>query len=111
MSNETFVDANAAAQFFGIKRRFLLDLSRKGIRGAYPVGTGEIRKRWIFRISELAEALAPNSSVTVHPPVGRLGGATRFSPAPMNITRDVVLRRPVQRDTRYDPNIRQSPLK
>jgi hypothetical protein len=54
---EPFVSADAAAQFLSIGRRFLLSLARRGIAGAYPVGTGEYRRRWIFRLSELAAAI------------------------------------------------------
>jgi hypothetical protein len=54
---EPFVSADTAAQFLSIGRRFLLSLARRGIAGAYPVGTGECRRRWIFRLSELAAAI------------------------------------------------------
>lgn len=53
---EPFVSADIAARFLGIKRRMLLDLARKGIAGAYPI-TGERRKTWIFRLSELGVAI------------------------------------------------------
>ena len=55
---EPFVSADVAAQFLGIKRRMLLSMARMGIPGAYPIGTGKIRKQWIFRISELTTAVA-----------------------------------------------------
>jgi hypothetical protein len=54
---EPFVSAQEAAKFIGIGRRFLLDLARHGIIGAYPIGTGELRKNWVFRLSELAAAI------------------------------------------------------
>ena len=54
---EPFVSAQEAARFIGIRRRFLLDLARHGITGAYPLGTGELRKTWVFRLSELAAAI------------------------------------------------------
>ena len=54
---EPFVSAQEAAKFIGIRRRFLLDLARHGITGAYPLGTGELRKTWVFRLSELAAAI------------------------------------------------------
>jgi hypothetical protein len=53
---EGFVSAAVAADFLGINRRMLLDLARRGIGGAYPI-TGERRKRWIFRLSELGIAI------------------------------------------------------
>jgi hypothetical protein len=54
---EGFVSASAAARFLGINRRMLLALARRGIAGAYPIGTGDIRKTWIFRLSELGVAI------------------------------------------------------
>jgi hypothetical protein len=59
---EPFVPAEVAAEFVGIKRRFLLTLARKGIAGAYPLGTGSIRNIWVFRLSELLEAIARRKS-------------------------------------------------
>ena len=53
---EPFVSAEVAAEFVGIKRRFLLALARKGIPGAYPLGGG-IRRTWVFRLTELASAI------------------------------------------------------
>lgn len=50
------MSAAVAADFLGINRRMLLDLARRGIGGAYPI-TGERRKRWIFRLSELGIAI------------------------------------------------------
>ncbi len=58
---EPFVSAEEAASFLGVKRRFLLSLARRGIAGAYALGTGEIRKTWVFRLSELAAAIDPKT--------------------------------------------------
>ena len=58
---EPFVSAEEAANFLGVKRRFLLSLARRGIAGAYALGTGEIRKTWVFRLSELAAAIDPKT--------------------------------------------------
>jgi hypothetical protein len=55
---EPFVCADEAARFLGVKRRFVLELARKGMTGAYGLGTGTIRKVWVFRLSELAAAIA-----------------------------------------------------
>lgn len=57
MKNEPYVSAQKAADFLGIRKRFLLDLARQGIAGSYSIGTGEQRKRWIFRLSELGIAI------------------------------------------------------
>jgi len=58
MNPEPFVSADEAAQFLAVKRRYLLVLARKGIAGAYPLGTGSKRKIWVFRLSELAASIA-----------------------------------------------------
>ena len=58
MTPEPFVSAEQAAQFLSIKRRYLLALARRGIAGAYALGTGTVRKIWVFRLSELAAAIA-----------------------------------------------------
>src|SRR5438132_6774889 len=59
---EPFVSADQAAQFLCVKRRFLLELARRGITGAYALGTGNKRKIWAFRISELAASAARNET-------------------------------------------------
>jgi len=60
---EPFVSADEAAEFLSIDRRFLLALARRGIAGAYPLGTGECRRTWVFRLTELAAAIASKSTV------------------------------------------------
>ena len=61
MTQEPFVPANEAAKFMGINRRLLLAMARKGMAGAYPVGTGDFRKTWVFRLSELSAAIDPKT--------------------------------------------------
>ena len=56
---EPFVSADEAAKFLSITRPFLLSLARRGIGGSYALGTGELRKKWVFRLSELAAAIDP----------------------------------------------------
>src|SRR5271165_4663193 len=58
---EPFVSAEEAAHFLSIKRRYLLTLARRGIAGAYAIGTGSMRRVWVFRLSELASAVAEQS--------------------------------------------------
>ena len=55
---EPFVSPDEAARFLSVTRRYVLELARKGIAGAYPLGTGKIRSLWVFRLSELAAAVA-----------------------------------------------------
>lgn len=58
---EPFVSADEAARFLSVKRRYVLELARRGIAGAYALGTGSKRKIWVFRLSELATAVAGKS--------------------------------------------------
>ena len=67
MTPEPFVSADIAAQFLAIKRRYLLALARRGIAGAYAIGTGSMRKVWVFRLSELATALQEQNSLISKP--------------------------------------------
>jgi len=65
---EPFVSADEAAQFLCIKRRYLLELARRGIAGAYALGTGSKRKIWVFRLSELAASIVRNETSVPNPP-------------------------------------------
>jgi hypothetical protein len=85
MTPEPFVSAKEAANFVGISRRFLTELARRGIAGAYPLGTGYLRKTWVFRLSELAAAIDRKEGLDY--------------------------RRPPQSERAYHPLIRRSPLK
>ena len=59
---EPFVSADEAARFLSVSRRHLLALARRGLVGGYPLGTGRQRRVWVFRLSELASAIAsPNT--------------------------------------------------
>jgi len=64
---EPFVSAEVAAKFLGIKKRMLLSMARMGIAGAYGVGTGNVRKHWIFRLSELTSTIAEKKSASLDP--------------------------------------------
>ena len=59
---EPFASADEAAQFLCVKRRYLLELARRGIAGAYALGTGGKRKIWVFRLSELAASVVQNET-------------------------------------------------
>jgi hypothetical protein len=54
---EPFVDAERAAEFVAVSPRYLLDLARKGLLPAYPLGTG-VRRVWRFKLSEIDAALS-----------------------------------------------------
>jgi hypothetical protein len=60
LSPEPFVSADEAALFLCVKRRYLLELARRGMTGAYALGTGGKRKLWVFRLSELAASVVRN---------------------------------------------------
>jgi hypothetical protein len=53
---EPFVDPVRAAEFLSIRPRRLLDLARKNVLPAYPIGRGQ-RRVWRFRLSELATSV------------------------------------------------------
>jgi hypothetical protein len=61
---EPFASADEAAVFLSISRRYLLSLARGGLAGAYALGTGTQRKIWVFRLSELADAIVLRSANT-----------------------------------------------
>jgi hypothetical protein len=65
---EPFVSADEAAQFLCVKRRYLLELARRGITGAYALGTGSKRKIWVFRLSELAASIVRSETSIPKPP-------------------------------------------
>ena len=65
---EPFVSAEEAARFLSVKRRYLLALARMGIAGAYAIGTGTMRKVWVFRLSELSTAIANRNTPISKPP-------------------------------------------
>ena len=66
-SPERFVSADEAARFLSVTRRYVLELARRGIQGAYPIGTGRQRKVWVFRLSELAAAvMQKETSAPIH---------------------------------------------
>jgi hypothetical protein len=65
---EPFVSADEAAQFLCVKRRYLLELARRGIAGAYALGAGSKRKIWVFRLSELAGSVERNETPIPKPP-------------------------------------------
>jgi len=57
---EPFVDAVAAGEFLHLRPRRVLELARRGVLPAYPLGDGE-RRIWRFRLSELASTLCSRS--------------------------------------------------
>jgi hypothetical protein len=77
MTEEPFVSAEDAAAFLSVTRRHLLALARRGIDGAYPLGTGTKRRVWVFRLSELAAAIVDKKQPTKVIPNGADRGMIR----------------------------------
>jgi len=55
---EHFVDANALAEHLSVKRRQILEMTRRGIIPGYPLGVGKSRMVWRYKISEVEAAIA-----------------------------------------------------
>ena len=53
---EPYVDADMAAAFLSLRRRRVLELARRDLIPAHPLGEG-CRKVWRFRLSELDAAM------------------------------------------------------
>jgi excisionase family DNA binding protein len=54
---ERFVDSSVAAKFLSVSKKWILLLAQQGEIPAYPLGLGQQRRIWRFRLSELAEAM------------------------------------------------------
>jgi len=57
---EPFVDATEAGEFLRLRPRQVLELARRGVLPAHPLGDGQ-RRVWRFRLSELASAICSRS--------------------------------------------------
>jgi excisionase family DNA binding protein len=57
MTPERFVTADDVAEHLKITRRQVLEMTRKGIIPAYPLGVGQYRKVWRFKISDVEAAV------------------------------------------------------
>jgi hypothetical protein len=55
---ERFVTADDVATHLKITRRQVLEMTRRGIIPAYPLGVGEHRRVWRYKISEVEAAIA-----------------------------------------------------
>jgi hypothetical protein len=60
---ETFASAETAAKHLSIKRREVLAMARRGVKGAYPLDPKRKRKTWIFRLSELTMAITQGDTI------------------------------------------------
>ncbi len=58
MTLEPFVTADDVAAYLKLTRRQVLEMTRKGIIPAHPLGTGRYRRVWRYRIAEVDAAVA-----------------------------------------------------
>jgi excisionase family DNA binding protein len=58
MTPEPFVTADDIAEHLKVTRRQVLEMARKGLIPAYPLGVGEHRRVWRYKISEVDAAIA-----------------------------------------------------
>lgn len=58
MTPEPYVTADDIAEHLKITRRQVLEMTRKGIIPAHPLGAGKYRRVWRFKISEVEAAIA-----------------------------------------------------
>jgi excisionase family DNA binding protein len=58
MTPEPYVTADDVAEHLKITRRQVLEMTRRGIIPAYPLGVGQYRRVWRFKISEVDAAIA-----------------------------------------------------
>ena len=58
MTPETYVTADDVAEHLKITRRQVLEMTRKGVIPAYPLGVGQYRRVWRFKISDVETAIA-----------------------------------------------------
>jgi hypothetical protein len=67
MVPEKFVDSVTAAEFLGVSPRYLLDLTRAGRVPGHPLGLGDRRHVWRYRLTELEGALAAPATSSTAP--------------------------------------------
>ena len=58
MTPEPYVTADDVAEHLKITRRQVLEMTRRGLVPAHPLGVGEHRRVWRFKISEVEAAIA-----------------------------------------------------
>ena len=61
MTPERFVTADDVAEHLKITRRQVLEMTRRGIIPAYPLGVGQYRKVWRFKISDVEAAVVSDT--------------------------------------------------
>lgn len=69
---EPFVDADTVAAFLCVERRQVLEMTRKGIIPAHPLGTGRSRRVWRYKLSEVDAAASGTRKPFAPPESGAL---------------------------------------
>jgi excisionase family DNA binding protein len=69
---EPFVDPNEVAKYLKIRRRQVLEMTRRGVLPAYPLGTGPNRKVWRYKLSEIDAAVASGANRSPKAPIARM---------------------------------------
>jgi hypothetical protein len=67
MTTEPFVTADDLAEHLKITHRQVLEMTRRGLIPAYPLGVGEYRRVWRYKISEVEAAIASGVRKPVSP--------------------------------------------
>jgi helix-turn-helix protein len=87
-TSEPFVTADDVAEHLKVKRRQVLEMRRKGIIPAHPLGTGKHRKVWRYRISEVdAAVLSGARKPSASNEEGDLAGSTTRRTMPVGSPR------------------------
>jgi len=58
LETEPYVTADDLAAHLKITRRQVLEMTRRGLIPAHPLGIGECRKVWRYKVSEVESAIA-----------------------------------------------------
>jgi hypothetical protein len=58
MTPEPYVTADDIAAHLKITRRQVLEMTRRGLIPAHPLGVGEYRRVWRYKVSEVESAIA-----------------------------------------------------
>jgi hypothetical protein len=76
------------AEHLKITRRQVLEMTRRGLIPAYPLGVGEHRRVWRYKISDVEAAIASGvRKPSVSPKGGALAGATSQRTMPVGSPR------------------------
>jgi excisionase family DNA binding protein len=78
---EPFVDPNEVAKYLKIRRRQVLEMTRRGVLPAYPLGSGPNRRVWRYKLSEIDAAVASGANISPRAPIARMPSRVQSHPA------------------------------